>query len=226
VPVKGDLGVTSELEFEGATDVELLNWLGDHKSELAIGLIPALLVVPIIWILARPVAWWQSRQADKHSQVATENARQVARLAIESEIDSNLAQLTALWRGLGKSTSNFEPRPLTPDLTAAFRLSAMDPIRWQRTVWEERAVQTTAALDPVAFTRAKAFYEDLNRFDVLKGGLGKPIATLAHNYRLGDGGMHSWKELRELVARRLAEGNPLTPAKADDETVGMPGSEM
>jgi hypothetical protein len=86
----------------------------------------------------------------------------------------------------------------------------MDPIRWQRVAWEERAVKTAAALETETFAHAQAFYEDLNRFDVLKGSLGKPLATLARPWRLSDGGMHAWGELQELIRRRIAEGNPLT----------------
>jgi hypothetical protein len=186
--------------------MDLLHWLGEHRSELAIGLVPALVTAALVWLFGRPVAWWQDRRREEDA----DQERHDAKRALNNEITSNLAQLAALWKGVNKPSSNFEPwPPLTPDLTAAFRLGAMDPIRWRRAVWEDRAVTTAAALDAEAFARASAFYEDLNRFDVLKGSLGKPISTLAYNWRLSEGGMHAWKELQEVIARRLDEGNPL-----------------
>jgi hypothetical protein len=183
----------------------LLEWLGDNASLIAVGVLGTVVAALINRLFGSPVSWWQRRQ-DK----------QAAREALKSEIDSNLTQLAALWGDINKpaGTFHFEPRPLTPDLTAAFRLSGMAPIRWRRANWEDRAGKTVAALEPDELALVSAVYDDLDRLDVLKGSLGNPIPTLDHNYRLSDGGMYAWESLRKLVARRLAEGNPLDqPAK-------------
>ena len=53
--------------------MEALNWVQEHRAQIAIGLIAVLLAAPVVWISGHPVAWWQRRKQTKAPRPAGES---------------------------------------------------------------------------------------------------------------------------------------------------------
>ncbi len=174
-------------------------------------------VAAVVWLAGRPIVWWQHRQTRVADSEAGRRAEQSARTALATEIDSNLTQLQMLWDDLARPQGRLDRRPASPEILGAVRLAWMDPIRWRRSVWEDRSIQSTASLSRDELEVVSSLYDDFNRLDVLKGSLGTPWYTMADNWNLHDDGKRAWAELQDVARRILSRGNPLIESTSSEQ---------